>query len=230
MAQQEIIDQSQYPWQSVDFITSTFSDGTVATGSGAMVGPNDVLTASHVVYSSEHGGAATSVTVTPAYDPRPFEQPFGTLEANAWHFFTDFDPEGDGLLLSGNNGNGLGGTERDVALLDLDVALGFDTGWMSLDPTFESGYVNVTGYPSIYGNNMMNDMGYVQDDAVDWFTDTSGLEIHPGNSGGPLWYLDDGNPYLVGVVSTGAAAHDIVAAYDTVLGWIEGNDGLIAAV
>ena len=89
-----------------------------------------------------------------------------------------------------------------MTLLDLDVPLGNETGWMGLDPAFESGYVNVTGYPGQFGSNMTNDTGYVQDDAVDWFTGTSNLEIHPGNSGGPLWYLgDDGVPYVVGVVS-----------------------------
>ena len=230
MAQQEVDNQAQYPWQSVVFIEATFPDGTAATGSGAMVGPNDVLTAAHIVYSSENGGAATEITVTPAFDPSPLEEPFGAVDAYGWHYFSDFDPNGDGLLLPGDDSaTTLGGTEHDVALLDLDVPLGNETGWMGLDPTFESGYVNVTGYPSHYDLNMMNDSGYVQDDVADWFTDTSNLEIHPGNSGGPLWYSgDDGLPYVVGVVSTNIAAHDIAAEYDTVFGWINSNDDGIA--
>jgi V8-like Glu-specific endopeptidase len=231
MAQQEVDNQAQYPWQSVVFITSTFPDGTDATGSGAMVGPNDVLTAGHVVYSDENGGAATEVTVTPAFDPDPLETPFGTVDASSWNYFPDFELGADGpsILPGDDSATTLGGTELDVALLDLDVPLGNATGWMGLDPTFESGYVNVTGYPGYYGSNMTNDTGYVQDDAVDWFTDTSSLETHPGNSGGPLWYLgDDGMPYVVGVVSTVAAAHDIAAEYDTVFGWINSNDDGVA--
>jgi V8-like Glu-specific endopeptidase len=228
MAQQEIIDQAQYPWQSVIYITSTFPNGTVTTGSGTMVGPNDVLTASHIVYSSEYGGAATSVTITPAYDPDPLEQPFGNLDAWQWHFFTDYDPDGNGLVSPGDGGPGLGGTELDVALLDLDVPIGLETGWMSLDPTFESGYVNISGYPGLYGNNMMNEIGYVQDDAVDWFDNIDAFDVNPGNSGGPLWYFDNGIPSVVGVVSTTGAAHDIAAVYDTVLDWIGSNDYLIA--
>jgi V8-like Glu-specific endopeptidase len=229
VAQQEVDNQAQYPWSSVVYIQALFPDGTIGAGSGVMVGPNDVLTAGHMVYSSEYGGAATRVTATPAFDPDPFEEPFGTWDASQWHYFDDFDPEGDGSSLPGDGGTGRGGTEHDVALLDLDVPLGNETGWMGLDPTFQSGYVNVTGYPSYYGSNMMNDSGYVQDDAVDWFTGISNLETYEGNSGGPLWYFgDDGLPYVVGVVSTGGAAHDIAAEYDMISGLINSNDDLIA--
>jgi V8-like Glu-specific endopeptidase len=231
VAQQEV-DNLQYPWRSVVFITSTFPDGTPGYGSGVMVGPNDVLTAGHLLYSSEHGGEADYVAVTPAYDQDPHEEPFGTTYAYGWHYFPDFQlgVEGPNILTGDDNPTTLSGTELDVALLDLDVPLGIDTGWMALDPTFVSGNVNVTGYPGgQYGYNVMNEYGYVRDDAVDWFTDTSNLEIHPGNSGGPLWYLgNDGLPYVVGVVSGDIAAHDIAAEYDTVSGWINSNDDLIA--
>jgi V8-like Glu-specific endopeptidase len=228
MAQQEVDDQAQYPWSTVVHLEATFPDGEV-TGTGVMVGPNDVLTAAHMVYSGELGGAATEVRVTPAYDPDADEAPFGTVEASQSHFYDDFDPNNDSRALPGDDGPGRGGTEHDIALLDLDVPLGNETGWMFLDPTFDSGVVNVTGYPGHYGRNMMNDSGYVQDDMVDWFINTSNLEIHPGNSGGPLWhYGDDGQPYVVGVVSTGLAGHDIGSEYDTILNWIDGNDGAIA--
>jgi V8-like Glu-specific endopeptidase len=230
MAQQEVDNQAQYPWNTIVFIEATFPDGSVTIGSGVLVGQNDVLTAAHLVYDREDGGAATRVEVTPAFDPDPLERPFGTVAAEAWHFFTDFDPNGDAIILPGDGvGAGRGGTEHDVALLDLGVVLGDETGWMGLDPAFEGGLVNVTGHPGQYGFNMTNETGYVRDDDVDWFTDTSALELHSGNSGGPLWHLGgDGLPYVVGVVSSGAAAHDIAAEYDTIVGWIEGNDGLIA--
>jgi V8-like Glu-specific endopeptidase len=228
VAQQEIDNQAQDPWQSVVYIEATFPDGYGCRGSGVMVGPNDVLTASHVVYDIEHGGEATNVTVTPAFDGDPYEAPFGTVDAYDCHYFTDFDPDGDGFIYNGNAGAGFGGVEHDVAVLDLNVALGNDTGWMELDPTFESGQVNLTGYPGIDGQNMMNEVGNVQQDAVDYFIPIENLERHPGNSGGPLWYFDDnGVPNVVGIVSTTVAAYDIAAEYDTVSGWIASNDGLI---
>jgi V8-like Glu-specific endopeptidase len=53
-----------YPYTAIVSISVTFPDGTATNGSGVMVGPNDVLTAAHVVYSAVHGGAATNVTVS----------------------------------------------------------------------------------------------------------------------------------------------------------------------
>jgi len=228
MSQVEVTNQSAYPWQSVVFITATYANGEISCGSGVMVGPNDVLTAAHVVYDSATGQAPVSVTVTPAYDPDPYEAPFGTIDAVSWNYYTDFDPDGDNTLDVGNGGEGLGGTELDVALINLDVPIGYETGWMGLDPNFEEGYVNITGHPGVYNFNMMNDSGWVEDDPVDYYMDITGLEHHPGNSGGPIWYEENGVPYVVGITSTTVAAHDIAATYDTLVEWIAGNDYLIA--
>jgi hypothetical protein len=246
MAQQEVDNQAQYPWRSVVYIEATFPDGELFTGSGVMVGPNDVLTASHVIYNIQHGGEATNVTVIPAFDPDPLEEPFGKVDAYSCHYFTDvytrgdgvinFNIDGDGALriLPGNGDAGFDGTEHDVALLDLNVPLGNYTGWMGLDPTFESGYVNLTGHPGKHGLNMMNDFGHVQQDAVDYFISIpiENIEHYPGNSGGPLWYdaNDDPkvvDPRVVGIVSSEFAAYDIAAEYDTVSSWIAGNDSLM---
>jgi len=59
---------TSYPYSGVVYVESTFSNGLTYTGTGFMVGPNDVLTASHVIYSASDGGVATSVTVSPAHD------------------------------------------------------------------------------------------------------------------------------------------------------------------
>jgi len=228
MAQTEIQDQAQFPWRTVVYIEATFPNGEILTGSGVMVGPNDLLTASHLIYNSTMGGAAATVTVVPAFDPTPLERPYGTLRASSIRYFTDFDPDGDGLIFDGDLGPTLAGSELDVALVNLGTPVGDLTGWMALDPVFVSGVVNVTGYPTVYGYNLMNDSGSALDSAVDWVTYFNGIEVQPGNSGGPVWYWRDGTPYVVGVVSTGGWAADIAGTYATILGWISGNDDLIA--
>jgi uncharacterized protein YecE (DUF72 family) len=43
--------------------------------SGVLVGPNDVLTASHIVYDGAHGGLASSIVVVPSYEPSPLQEP-----------------------------------------------------------------------------------------------------------------------------------------------------------
>ena len=65
-----------YPYSSVVLVQTTFSDGSSWNGSGVMVGPNDVLTAAHMLWHAD-AGYATSVTVTPGYDDG--SAPFGSI-------------------------------------------------------------------------------------------------------------------------------------------------------
>ena len=123
------IDNRAYPYNTVVYIEATFGS-QVVTGSGVMVGPNDILTAAHVIYSTVLGEPST-IKVIPAYDPSPFDAPYGTFFAHSWNYFTDFDPNGDGVLLDGDgSGSSRGGSELDLAILSLSVALGDRTaGW-----------------------------------------------------------------------------------------------------
>ncbi|MCL4432852.1 MAG: hypothetical protein M1300_11120, partial [Epsilonproteobacteria bacterium] len=59
--------QSRYVYEYAPAvqIISRFADGTVAQGSGTIVGVNDVLTAAHVIYNAGHGGYAVGIEVTP---------------------------------------------------------------------------------------------------------------------------------------------------------------------
>jgi glutamyl endopeptidase len=51
------------PYNKIVFIVSTFPDGQMFRGTGAIIGYDTVLTAAHLVYDQEHGGEATSVRV-----------------------------------------------------------------------------------------------------------------------------------------------------------------------
>lgn len=197
------VNDDAYPFLTVAYIETRFGNEWF-TGSGVLVGRNDVLTASHVVYHANYG-PADEVKVYFSYDPDLFNSPYYAVYAN---YYTNFDPDGDGYLTFGDGrpGDSLGGAELDVALLSLSTAVGDTLGWMGMDFSFTSGTVNVTGHPGVYSNYMVNDVDYVWKDSVDQTIDISNLEINPGNSGGPIW-LDTGNgPYVVGVVSTGIAA------------------------
>src|SRR5262249_49066706 len=76
---------AQYPYTAVCEVVSTFSDGTVEQGSGVFVSANDVLTASHMLWQTDHGGAAVSVTVYPGTDGG--SQPFGAESGAQWHYY-----------------------------------------------------------------------------------------------------------------------------------------------
>lgn len=234
-AGQEIVGSSLHPWSTVVYVEAVFPNGQVFGGSGVIVGRNDVLTAAHVVYNPAAGGLATSVLVVPAFTPDRWPYaPYGASYAAVTAADFSVDPDGDGMALVGNGGPGLVGSEVDVAFLTLNAPLGDRTGWMLLDPTFQRGDANLSGYPGQYGGRLTNDTAYAFDDARDAFTNIAAFEAHKGNSGGPLWVLDNlGRPAVVGLVSSaedgrGVAAFDIATSYGSIVGWITGNDTLLA--
>src|SRR5262252_3242196 len=54
----EVPDTNSSPYLAVTLLMVTFPDGYRINGSGAVVGQNDVLTATHMIYSPDHGGFA----------------------------------------------------------------------------------------------------------------------------------------------------------------------------
>jgi Ca2+-binding RTX toxin-like protein len=210
------------PYRAVAYIEATFPNGQTYTGSGYLVGPNDVLTASHVVYSVADGGLATSVTVYAGRDGA--SQPYGAVQGQRIDYFqTDLD--GDGLFTRSDS-------EDDFAVIGLGTRLGDSTGTFTLDPNATTGTYHLTGYPGVYadssGPRMTDDVGTATENSTNFVFDLTSIEANSGNSGGPLWYVSGGVYYGVGVLSTGGWASDVAAHYSTLIGWISGNDTLIS--
>lgn len=97
-------------------ILSVFPDGYAALGSGTITGANDVITAAHVVYSSEHGGKAASILIT----PQRFDtlKPFGAVAGAASNI-----PAG---WVSNES------YPYDYALITMARPIGYYTGWVDL--------------------------------------------------------------------------------------------------
>jgi Ca2+-binding RTX toxin-like protein len=215
------VNSNSYPYSSVVYIEATFSSGRTYTGSGVVVGQNDVLTASHVIYSATDGGLATEINVYPGRDGS--STPYGSFSAD----FVNYYPvgnDGDGLLSQSES-------QYDLALLGFDEQIGNSTGWFAINPNATSGYYYITGYPGVYsdfnGPRLTQDFGYAY---TDWYYTNwnhSGIEVNSGNSGGPIWYYVNGQPYVVGVVSTDGWSPDVRGYYDEIVSWIDGNDTLI---
>ena len=116
--------------------------------------------------------------------------------------------------------------------------MGYQTGWMGIDPGGYSGWYFQTGYPSDYNNPLTGnpvlseDYGYASYDDTYWtYNYLDNFSIAPGNSGGPLWYdanpaADVVDPYVIGVCSTDSWAADVGFTFDTVLAWMN-NDYLL---
>ena len=147
-----------YPYSAVVYIEARFPSGEMYTGSGVVVGRNDVLTASHLIYSVEEGGLAEDINVYPGRNG--FDMPFGSYD---WDFVSYFevDLDGDGYLYKSDS-------EKDLAVIGFDQPIGDETGWFGLDGNGTSGNYNLTGYPGIYadetGVRMTNDYGFASKD------------------------------------------------------------------
>ncbi len=199
------IDDNLYPNTAVVYITARWGSSTFS-GTGVLVGNNDVLTAAHVIYSAELGGLADEVWVYPSYDPDEASHP--RFSPRFVQYFPDFDPDADGRLITGDfYRNTLAGSEKDIALLTLGQDLSKQYGTFGLDPNFTGGSVSVIGYPGVYGRQPIFDIGTASRSSIDnTLYIGSDLEVNPGNSGGPVYYDYGNGPYVVGLVSTRVAA------------------------
>jgi len=190
---QTISNTSAYPYSALAYIISTFPDGARVQGSGVLIGANDVLTASHMVYSVDNGGAAVSVTVIPAYNSGI--QPYGSFDGSYIHYH---------VL---NNVGGLLDSKditSDVAVVALSSPVGLRTGFFGLDPNFSAGQAYAAGYPGVQNGNLTVSSAYTTAGSIlNWNIDTGLFYISPGSSGGPIYELVNTIPYVVGVVSTG---------------------------
>jgi len=211
-----------WPYSAVVYIESTFPNGDVFAGSGVVVGDNDVLTVSHLVYDPASGGVASRVVVSPGRDGD--STPYGQFVAGQIDYLPS-DLNSNGLL-------SLNEAARDVALLGFSTALATGTGSFSLGFDEPSGYFNLSGFPGnsrdASGPRMTNDYGYAVDLATASVFEYHTLESNPGNSGGPLWYQDENGGIIVaGLASTTSWAVDLTGTAEQILAWIDGNNALL---
>ncbi|MBB4286950.1 trypsin-like serine peptidase [Roseospira goensis] len=220
-------DDDQYPARAVVFIESTWGTQTF-TGTGFLVGRNDIVTASHVLYDQTLGGTPDYVRVAPSYEPGAPDNVF--YDDFQYHYYPDFDPDGDGLLETGDlRLNTLRGSEYDMALISLREPVGDVYGWFGVDPGFSGGAVGLLGHPALYGRALMYDGGSVwhhSQDSVLYYNND--LEVNPGNSGGPVYYDYGDGPFAVGVVSTGLVATSFRDHWWWISDVMTENDALLA--
>lgn len=221
------INDDLYPNSAIALIVSTWGSYTLA-GSGALVGPNDVLTAAHLIYDASLGGLADEVKIYFSYDPDDTNFSTGYYEAAYAEYYINFDNNSDGLIYSGDGYYSTrSGSENDIAIIALKKYAGYTFGWFGLDGNFTSGNVNVTGHPSKSYWNMMHDSGFVYRDYVDNFIYTSSLDLSSGQSGSPIWNGSSSNPFVVGVVSTPGAAANVSGHTDWLFEQIDTNDSFV---
>ena len=181
-----------WPWFLVGRIDVYQFGGWVWAGSGALVGTNVVMTASHMVPWGS-GAGNWGMKFTPAYYDGQ-----STLGAGVYSWtrsargYSDYG-QGD-----------------DMAVLRLYTSLGSSLGYFgykTYDDDWEGGaYWCLLGYPGAVGNGVrptwQSSIKILDDDS-----DGAGLELEhtgdtsDGNSGGPLWAWWGDSPRVIGTHS-----------------------------
>ncbi|MBG9389805.1 trypsin-like serine peptidase [Caenimonas aquaedulcis] len=232
---QEVFDRTSLPYSAVCYVTVVFPDGASQRGSGVLVGPNDVLTALHMVYQGSHGGWATQVSVAPGADTSPYDTPygvisdFGSLSGRAANW--DFD--GDGLITQAE-------AQGDMAVIGLRQRIGDAAGWLqpiAVPADFTGIAAGYPARPPISAGLGLMQQAMFADASTSYGTyDVSG-SLGAGASGGPLVYTREGVSYVAGVLSSGTS-NNSASTYAGVFGsgtldWLQqamaANDSLLPA-
>ncbi len=183
-----------WPWTTVGKLQVTRPGVPGMTvGSGVMVGPNLMVTASHAV---PWGTNNSTIQFTPAFrngsDPR-----FGHAFVERWR----------GVRAAQNDPNGL-----DYVICKLNWRIGDRTGWMgSIHSTNDDFYEDrrwiSVGYPTSFsgGQRPAVEVNVRVEDIDNEGSDGREIETNRfasgGWSGGPLWGFVNGDPRVVGVCS-----------------------------
>jgi V8-like Glu-specific endopeptidase len=198
-------------------IISTFPDGYSSLGSGVLIGANDVLTAGHVVYSSAHGGEATTVSVAP--------YKIGELLPYGEAYASSIDVS-SGWKLDGSY-------QSDYALITLARPIGEYSGWSILgNVTSANASQSVVsyGYPGdmASGNTMVASYGSggeLVDNILRYY---SGLDAAGGQSGSGVF---DSSGNVIGLISheTYSPNYNGIVAITSndsaeIMGWASAND------
>ena len=174
----------KYPYVAVAYMEIHCSCGCESTGTGFMVAKDKLMTAAHCIICSEHQAWADGITFYFGYDSGGYH----TYTYNGrWYAFvgTTFP---DGYT-----------TDNDWAVVKLYKNVGETVGWFGLkynmpDKDITSKLLRLLGYK--WGALKISS-GFATTGSGNLLLYT--IDIEHGNSGGPVFYLDHGDPYAVAI-------------------------------
>ncbi len=209
---------TSYPWRAICALRITARNGQRYIGTGWLVGPRTVITAGHCVYMHNEGGWASSIEVIPALNDA--SRPYGSCKSSNLRSVT-------GWTNDRNRDNDYG-----AIILPTNCRLGDTVGYFGFavrnDSFLLNAALNLSGYPADKGGNqqwwMAQKPNNVSSRVITYQIDTFG-----GQSGSPVWVLQNGQRYGVGIHTNGAnsgnsATRIVQAVYDNILNWK--NEGL----
>jgi V8-like Glu-specific endopeptidase len=206
---------SSYPYDTVVMITDTIGSQSWQA-SGVLISPDEVLTASHVVYI-QGVGTANNIVVTPGYNDG--SSPYGSADGTYFHYF----PIDDANRSITNEQS-----QYDYAVIHLSTPF-TSAGYMGIESNFAGGSVNITGYPASAGGAQVDSTQSVTRDPN--YTLLDGTALGEGSSGGPLWIETAGGPSVVGLVSSESDTNSTgynnlitTAEFNQIEAWVKQDD------
>ncbi len=226
------------PYSNVGIMQTTYPNGEYSTGTFSLVGRNDILTATHVVYNPDQGGLATKLEF---YLGADYNNLTNILETTGFKFTVIPNAQNvkyfEKLYQDTNNQTTIAvESQYDVALVGADVAVGDTYGWLNLNPFYtpSASLLSSVGYPHDT-TGMMAKAVTVSSGKIwylgysDTFISNDDDAMRAGNSGGPL--LD--NNYVVGVASGSdgdiAVWADLSLTFRDVVDAMMANDALLTS-
>lgn len=181
-----------FPWRAICHLIITSANNRTYVGTGWLIAPRTVMTAGHCVYMHADGGWVRSIQVIPGRNSGV--RPFGTHVGTTFRSVT-------GWTQNQNRDNDYG-----AIILPPSSRPGDQTGYFGFatrnDDFLKAAALNLSGYPGEKNGEqwfMAQSAKAVSDRVITYNIDTTG-----GQSGSPVWVLQNGNRYGVGVHTNGA--------------------------
>jgi hypothetical protein len=208
---------STFPYDCVVLIESPdpLEAGYYLEGSGVVIGPHTILTASHVVFDISEQTADQGILLYPGWDSVDPSLGPGGISTYYIDHFNDIGTLGTDELSEAQSA-------LDYAVIDTTYTF---SSWMDIVLDYSGGEVHMTGYPVTAGGEQTDQVGTVLADPNYPVFDYGTISPQPGNSGGPIWLDYDGSDDVAGVVSTGSNATQLTASdWSQIESWVS-QDG-----
>ncbi len=183
---------ANFPWRAICALKITAASGRRYIGTGWFVSARTVVTAGHCIFMHNEGGWVRSVEVIPGLDDT--NQPFGRATSSHLRSVT-------GWTRSRSREHDYG-----AIILPANARLGDRTGTFGFanrnDNFLRPARLNLSGYPGDKGGNqqwfMAERTKSVSPRVIVYEIDTMG-----GQSGAPVWVLQNGKRFAVGIHTNG---------------------------